>query len=89
MSMYFVPCWIVSHDSYGIPYWTLMTLHAPVNPPKPLEPKSEDSKDSKDSKDSMFRIRIGKWEEVYDKVDGTKTWYNTLTKKTTMKDPFM
>lgn len=29
-----------------------------------------------------------KWEEVYDAVDGTKTWYNTVTKKTTKIDPF-
>lgn len=35
------------------------------------------------------RLRVGgNWEEMYDAVDGTKTWYNLKTKKTTTKDPF-
>ena len=35
------------------------------------------------------RFRVGgNWEEMYDPIDGTKTWYNIMTKKTTGKDPF-
>ncbi len=34
------------------------------------------------------QLRIGgNWEEMYDAVDGTKTWYNVVTRKTTTKDP--
>lgn len=36
-----------------------------------------------------YKIRMGNWEEMYDLVNGTKTWYNTVTKKTTKKDPFV
>ncbi len=35
-----------------------------------------------------YRVKMGKWEEVYDPVEGTKTWYDTVTHKTTNKDPF-
>ena len=43
---------------------------------------------SKCSEKKGLRVKMGKWEEVYDIVEGTKTWYNTVTHKTTNKDPF-
>ena len=36
-----------------------------------------------------YRTKMGKWEEIYDETDGTKTWHNTETRVTTAKDPFM
>eukprot|EP00903_Cladosiphon_okamuranus_P015652 g14454.t1 len=32
--------------------------------------------------------RMGIWEELFDAVNGTKIWYNTVTRKKTNKDPF-
>jgi len=32
--------------------------------------------------------RRGCWEELFDAVNGTKIWYNTVTRKKTSKDPF-
>jgi hypothetical protein len=55
----------------------------------PVSPNSKDPKDPSESKEPRgYRIRLGKWEEVYDAVDGTKTWFNTATRATTAKDPF-
>lgn len=65
------------------PCWVLWMPMPGVNPPKP-----ESIPKTKPDKKEGYRIRIGKWEEVYDTVDGTKTWYNTVTEKTTRKDPF-
>ena len=93
-TMFFSPYWV--YDPQGVPYWSILK---PVYMNDVNENKSENKSDSKsenksDSKsenksdDKKYRIRIGKWEEVYDAVDGTKTWYNTVTRKTTKKDPF-
>eukprot|EP00752_Nemacystus_decipiens_P013351 g11821.t1 len=39
-----------------------------------------------DDEDSTTRMGI--WEELFDAVNGTKIWYNTVTHKKTSKDPF-
>lgn len=56
-------------------------VHAKIEKEPNPKPKSAEK--------GGYRIRMGKWEEVYDPVDGTKTWYNTVTEKTTKKDPFV
>ena len=83
--------WIVSYDANGVPYWTLTGFPLNlVNPPNPTKPDgdNDDKPEDNDDKPDTFRIRMGKWEEIYDVVDGTKSWYNTVTSKTTKKDPF-
>lgn len=81
--------WIVSYDANGTPYWTLMGF--PLNVVYVPNPKPDDNTkpdvDTKPDGDT-YRIRMGKWEEVYDAVDGTKSWYNTVTSTMTKKDPF-
>lgn len=84
------PSWIVWYDANGVPYWLPLMIHADLvtTDDKSDKSKSDKSKSDKSDKEG-YRTRIGKWEEVYDVVDGTKTWYNTVTKKTSKKDPFM
>lgn len=52
------------------------------------EEVQESEPECKEKKGLQSCVRIGNWEEMYDSVDGTKTWYNTATQKTTNKDPF-
>lgn len=88
--MYFLPyaapptrhAWVVVYDARGTPFWVM----APCNRPRGKLPAPK--KDCKDSAKEAYRVRVGNWEEMYDAVDGKKTWYNTKTKKTTKKDPF-
>lgn len=74
------PYCILSYDTYGRPFWTFTRF-------KSL-PEKSDAKPADKPGGGSYRIRVGKWEEVYDPLDGTKTWYSTVTKKTTKKDPF-
>lgn len=67
--------------TFYAPYLVFWVPTLPHSPPKPTPKPHPDQK-------AGYRIRIGNWEEVYDTVDGTKTWYNTVTEKTTEKDPF-
>lgn len=64
-----------------IPPWSL-PLKAP-----PSSRKSSES-DGGGSGKSGYSRRMGQWEEMYDAVDGAKTWYNRKTPKTTKKDLF-
>ena len=41
-----------------------------------------------DGDDDESIARMGMWEELFDAVNGTKVWYNTVTRKKTNKDPF-
>ena len=73
---------------YCLPY----VYYVPV--PENMESSEKVKVDKKEEKKqdkpkTGYRIRMGKWEEVYDEVDGKKTWYNTVTEKTTKKDPFV
>ena len=76
--------WIVSYGANGVSYWTPL-IYYPVQSNEPPSSKPKPDKVQILSN----RIRIGNWEEIYDVVDGTKTWYNTVTKKTTNNDPFV
>lgn len=66
---------------YYVPFCVVWLPVRPLKPPKPESPP----KCKPQRGGNMNSI---KWEEVYDAVDGTKTWYNTVTKKTTKIDPF-
>lgn len=76
--------WIVVYDANGIPFWTIPQWGLPFRKEAPPVTKSSESEDGKGS----YRISVGNWDEIYDTVDGTKTWYNKKTRKTTKKDPF-
>lgn len=73
----YAPCWI--------PCWIPMV---PLKPRPDTDLTESPPKTKPEQSSTGYRIRVGKWEEVYDTVDGTKTWYNTVTEKTTRKDPF-
>lgn len=77
--MFFVP--VLFYD-------TLMITGFPHNNKPDVNGEAVEAVKVEAAKPSDYRIRMGKWEEVYDAVDGTKTWYNTETKKTTQRDPF-
>lgn len=80
------PSWVVSYDANGVLYWVPLI---PANLVHVKEPVKQEAKPKPDQMCKTYRTRIGEWEEVYDVVDGTKTWYNTATKNTTKKDPFV
>ena len=99
-----VGSWIVSWDARGTPFWTNTvtketTYHlfvpvvsvAPNSPwhvPHAIPPPLKSPKPVASGVKIGHTIRMGKWEENYDAVSGTKTWYNTVTKKTVNKDPY-
>ncbi len=57
--------------------WDHVLTYRP-SPPSPRKDLKSDRREGDDRK----------WREVYDAVDGTKTWYNPKTRKSTTKDPY-
>lgn len=77
--LYMYPCWI-AYDTTSIPG---TPGRRSSKPDAKIEIQSRAPTNG-----FVGKTRVGKWEEVYDAVDGTKTWYNTVTKTKTKTDPF-
>lgn len=86
--MYYLCPYSIVYDIHGRPFWA---FNPDVIKPNVTDVKPNDVKPNAPTvhtKPGTYRTRMGKWEEVYDALDGTKTWYNTVTKTMTKNDPF-